>query len=220
MAWSHKDVVKLTAPFIPAADEVGRLASGSDAASIAFRKIATRHVQGLRTSQGTYVLTPSASRTGSRRCSTAYCRRRCGSCMRSGWLAEARAATDDCYGHGPQLPSTIARSAGPTTPSPFKSAMGSFGGTGPQLPRMMARSAASTVSSPLRSAGHIRLWHGQLSSHTPSAKPTQLLSHRLSQQKLSSAHTQSTQDGASQPGCPVAEQQLLVPPQTAQNATA
>jgi hypothetical protein len=52
-------VVALTEPFIPAADEVDKLEFGRDAASQFYRNIATRHVQGLRTTQGTYIVTPS-----------------------------------------------------------------------------------------------------------------------------------------------------------------
>ena len=52
-------MVKLTKPFIPAADEVGKLESGKDPASRLFQRIATRHLRGLRTTQGTYILTPS-----------------------------------------------------------------------------------------------------------------------------------------------------------------
>jgi hypothetical protein len=53
-------------PFIPAADEVGDLESGRDAASRLYQKIATRHIRGLRTSQGTYILTPSGILLSSR----------------------------------------------------------------------------------------------------------------------------------------------------------
>jgi hypothetical protein len=59
-------VVKLTRPFIPAADEVGDLESGRDAASRLYQKIATRHIRGLRTSQGTYILTPTGILLASR----------------------------------------------------------------------------------------------------------------------------------------------------------
>jgi len=52
-------VVALTEPFIPAADEVGKLEFGVDAASRFYKKIATRHIRGLPTSQGTYIVTPS-----------------------------------------------------------------------------------------------------------------------------------------------------------------
>ena len=59
-------MVTLTKPFIPAADEVGELESGKDAASRLYQKIATRHIRGLRTSQGTYILTPSGILLSSR----------------------------------------------------------------------------------------------------------------------------------------------------------
>jgi len=52
-------VVALTKPFIPTADEVDKLEFGRDAASQFYRTIATRHVPGLRTTQGTYIVTPS-----------------------------------------------------------------------------------------------------------------------------------------------------------------
>lgn len=52
-------MVALAAPFIPAADEVAQLESGMDAASRFYKRIATQHVRGLRTSQGTYMVTPS-----------------------------------------------------------------------------------------------------------------------------------------------------------------
>ena len=47
-------------PFIPAADEVRKLAAGKDAVSRTFQsQISTRHVKGHQTSQGTYIVTPS-----------------------------------------------------------------------------------------------------------------------------------------------------------------
>jgi len=52
-------VLALTEPYIPAADEVEKLEFGTDAASQFYKKIATRHVSGLRTTQGTYIVTPS-----------------------------------------------------------------------------------------------------------------------------------------------------------------
>ena len=52
-------MVALTEPFIPAADEVGKLEFGVGAASRFYKRIATRHIRGLRTSQGTYIVTPS-----------------------------------------------------------------------------------------------------------------------------------------------------------------
>ena len=59
-------MVTLTNPFIPAADEVGKLESRNDAASRLYHKIATWHLRGLRTSQGTYILTPSGILLSSR----------------------------------------------------------------------------------------------------------------------------------------------------------
>ena len=52
-------MVALTEPFIPAADEVEKLEFGNDAANQFYKKIATRHIPGLRSTQGTYIVTPS-----------------------------------------------------------------------------------------------------------------------------------------------------------------
>ena len=52
-------MLALTEPFIPAADEVEKLEFGTDATSQFYKEIATRHVSGLRTTQGTYIVTPS-----------------------------------------------------------------------------------------------------------------------------------------------------------------
>ena len=60
--WTDPEVKELTAKFIPAADEVGRLQSGGDAECQLFRKIAEQghyagRTQPSRTRQGTYATT-------------------------------------------------------------------------------------------------------------------------------------------------------------------
>jgi hypothetical protein len=60
--WTDPEVKKLTAKFIPAADEVGRLQSGRDAECRLFQKIAEQghyggRTQPSRTRQGTYAIT-------------------------------------------------------------------------------------------------------------------------------------------------------------------
>ena len=60
--WTDPEVKELTAKFIPAADEVGRLQSGKDAECRLFQKIAEQgHYAGRtrpsRTRQGTYATT-------------------------------------------------------------------------------------------------------------------------------------------------------------------
>ena len=51
--------------FVPAADEVEKLERGHTAACSIFRKVATRHFDDLRTTQGTYIITPSGALLGS-----------------------------------------------------------------------------------------------------------------------------------------------------------
>ena len=59
MAWTDPGIRKLAEQFIPAADEVKKLERGSDAASRFFQKIAKRHLRGVSSTQGTYLVTPS-----------------------------------------------------------------------------------------------------------------------------------------------------------------
>ncbi len=59
MAWSDPEVNKLAANFVAAAGEVSQLERGRDPGSRLFRKIAILHLDGLRTTQGTYICTPS-----------------------------------------------------------------------------------------------------------------------------------------------------------------
>ena len=51
LAWSSPEILKLAEPFLPAADEVGKLERGRGAASKFYRKIARRHTERLRTTQ-------------------------------------------------------------------------------------------------------------------------------------------------------------------------
>ncbi len=59
MAWSSPEILKLAESFLPAADEVGKLERGRGGVSKFYRKIARRHTERLRTTQGTYIVTPS-----------------------------------------------------------------------------------------------------------------------------------------------------------------
>ena len=58
MAWSDPETNKLVASFVAATGEVTQMETGRDAGSRLFQKIATRHVRGLQTTQGTYIVTP------------------------------------------------------------------------------------------------------------------------------------------------------------------
>ena len=59
MAWSDPEINKLAAHFVAAAGEVDQLERGRDSGGRLFRKIATSHLRGLRTAQGTYIVTPA-----------------------------------------------------------------------------------------------------------------------------------------------------------------
>ncbi len=59
MAWSDPEINKLVTHFVAAAGEVGQLERGRDSGSRLFRKIATAHITGLQTTQGTYIVTPA-----------------------------------------------------------------------------------------------------------------------------------------------------------------
>ena len=60
MAWSNAEVRDLVASqFVAAADEVDKLLHGTGEASRLYREIATRHIDRLPTTQGTYLVTPS-----------------------------------------------------------------------------------------------------------------------------------------------------------------
>ncbi len=59
MAWSDPEINKLVTHFIAAAGEISQLERGRDSGSRLFRKIATPHLTGLQTSQGTYIVTPA-----------------------------------------------------------------------------------------------------------------------------------------------------------------
>jgi hypothetical protein len=59
LAWKDAEVRQLVKKhFIPAADEVDRLQRGNDSASRFFRSIARRSFSRLRTTQGTYIVSP------------------------------------------------------------------------------------------------------------------------------------------------------------------
>ena len=65
MAWSDPETNKLAASFVAATGEVSEMERGRDAGSRMFQKVATAHVSGLRTTQGTYILTPAGKLLGS-----------------------------------------------------------------------------------------------------------------------------------------------------------
>ena len=65
MAWSDPEVNKLVANFVAAAGEVSQLERRRDPGSRLFRKIATPHLTGLQTTQGTYIVTPAGKKLAS-----------------------------------------------------------------------------------------------------------------------------------------------------------
>ena len=79
------------------------------------------------------------------------------------------------------------------------------------VPSMSSATVTSGCRRRRRGHGRYRWPHGQLAAHCCAAASEQKMSHPVSQQSASEAHTHSWQDAVSHPGSVCAEQQLPVP---------